>query len=175
MSPPTYSEIHCMCQWPQKEQNTDKALYQLCHREINQRWSNEQSQRISFTGNGTVLPPKKNHHGLYWKPRRKPKQQGLHTYPLLVQFHELLCDFGCVEGQAQALHVELWDHVFQHLFQRQSPGCRVLGRGGNGILQDRPPQRHELQERQGLCWGFTTWDTEYVLGSRSRDSSSAPG
>lgn len=75
---------------------------------------------------------------------------GRHTYPLFIQFHELLCDLGSVEGQAQALDIELRDHVLQHFLQGQPSGCRVLCRGGNGIFQDGTSQCHELKGRHVL-------------------------
>lgn len=80
------------------------------------------------------------------------------THPLFIQFHELLCDLGRVEGQPQALDVELRNHVLQHFLQGQSSGCWVLCRWGNGILQDWASQGHELKDRHELRWRFSLWE-----------------
>lgn len=66
------------------------------------------------------------------------------THPLLVQLHQLLCDLGRVEGQAQAVRVELRHQVLQHLFEWQTSSQAVLGGGGDSVFQDGAPQGVEL-------------------------------
>lgn len=72
------------------------------------------------------------------------------THPLLVQFQQLLWNLGSVDGHPQALDVELWDDVLQHLLQRQAAGRAVSGGRWNGVLEDGPPQSGQLRgEKQG--------------------------
>lgn len=66
------------------------------------------------------------------------------SYPLFVQFHQLFCDLGRVEGQAEAGHIQLWKQVLQHLLQGQSPGSAMLRGRGHRILQNRPPECGQL-------------------------------
>lgn len=73
-----------------------------------------------------LSPSKKNSSGLIleaqWEARAtEMSSPGGHTYPLLIQFHELFCDLGGAEGQPQALNIELRNHVLQHLLQGQPP------------------------------------------------------
>ena len=56
------------------------------------------------------------------------------THPLLVQLEELLWDFGGVEGQPQALDVQLGHHVLQDLLQREAAGRAVPGGGGHCVF-----------------------------------------
>lgn len=67
------------------------------------------------------------------------------THPLLVQFQQLLWNLGRVDGHSQALDVELWDDVLQHLLQRQTAGRSVPGGGWNGVLENGPPQGGQLR------------------------------
>lgn len=51
------------------------------------------------------------------------------SYPLFVQFHQLVCDFGCVEGQPEAGQIHLREKVLQYLFDRK-PSCGAVLGGG---------------------------------------------
>lgn len=66
------------------------------------------------------------------------------THPLLIQFKELLCDFGCAKCKPQTGHVELWDHLLQDLFEWQTPNCAVSPCRRHCILQNGAPQGHQL-------------------------------
>lgn len=46
-------------------------------------------------------------------------ESSVFPHPLLIQFHQLLSDFWCVECQAQAVHIELRHKVLQHFFEGQ--------------------------------------------------------
>lgn len=61
----------------------------------------------------------------------------LSSYPLLIQFHQLLCDFGCVECQSEAGQIQLGEKVLQYLFDGQSSGSAVLRGGRHCVLKDR--------------------------------------
>lgn len=56
------------------------------------------------------------------------------AHPLLIELQQLLCDFGSVESQSQAMDVELWDDIFQCVLQGQAPPCPMLGGCRCGIL-----------------------------------------
>lgn len=66
------------------------------------------------------------------------------THPLLVQFQELLGDFGRAERQPQARDVELRDDLLQHLLEWQAPDGAVPPRGGHGVLENGASQGHQL-------------------------------
>lgn len=70
------------------------------------------------------------------------------AYPLLIKLQQLLCDFGSVESQTQAMDVELWDDVLQCILQGQAPPCPMLGGRRSGILKNGAPKRDELLKRE---------------------------
>lgn len=70
---------------------------------------------------------------------------GGRTYPLLVQFHQLLGDFGRVERQAEARQVQLREEKLQHVFDGQPASGSVLGGGRHRILQDGAAESRQLQ------------------------------
>lgn len=56
------------------------------------------------------------------------------SYPLFIQFHQLLSDFGCVECQSEAGQIEFREKVLQYVFDGQPPCGAVLRSGRHYIL-----------------------------------------
>lgn len=74
----------------------------------------------------------------------------LSSYPLFIQFHQLLGDFGCVESQSEAGQIQLREKVLQYLFDGQPSGCAVLRGRRHHILQDRTSKSCQLDgQKQG--------------------------
>lgn len=76
------------------------------------------------------------------------ENHALSSYPLFIQFHQLLGDFGCVEGQSEAGQIQLREKELQHLFDGQPSGGAVLRGGRHCILQDRTSKSCQLNERR---------------------------
>lgn len=84
-------------------------------------------------------------HRLCNVSKRDKKHKSI--YPLLIQFHQLLGNFGRVECQSEAGEIQLREKVLQHLFDGQPSAGAVLRGGRHSILQDRPPQGCELNSK----------------------------
>lgn len=70
------------------------------------------------------------------------------SYPLFIQFHQLLSDFGCVEGKSEAGQIQLREKELQYLLDGQASGGAVLRGGRHCILQDRTSKSCQLNGRR---------------------------
>lgn len=68
----------------------------------------------------------------------------LSTYPLLIQFHELVSDLRSIECQAQTVDIKLRQKEFQYLFEGQATSLPMLWGGRHYIFQDGAPEGIQL-------------------------------